>query len=138
VALPKFGVGIPRLAAEHQGPSEAWTWCLAKGYILPSALRTVPLHPTQLYEALGDLLLAVLVLRVLRSLRDGRGPWSRVCWLHLGGYSILRFGLEFLHGDRDVTVWAGMTALQLGLALFALLAVTLYLKAPSTPGYARP
>ena len=41
---------------------------------------------------------------------------------------------EFLHGDRDVTVWAGMTALQRGLAAFALASAGLYLRADRQPG----
>jgi hypothetical protein len=77
---------------------------------------------------LGDLLLAWLVIRLVRSLRRHDGPWPKVFWLHLGGHSLLRFGLEFLHGNRNVTVWAGMTALQIGLIAFAMLSLVLYLR----------
>lgn len=56
-----------------------------------------PLHPTQLYEsALGLALLAGL----------SWGPWqrapegARVCFF-AGGYSVARFGLEFLRGDAN-------------------------------------
>ena len=85
-------------------------------------MATVPLHPTQLYEAFGDLALAGLVILLVRT----KGPTRQVAWLHLGGYATLRFALEFLHGDRDVTIWAGMTALQITLLCFAALSAMLY------------
>jgi phosphatidylglycerol---prolipoprotein diacylglyceryl transferase len=128
VSEPKFGTLVPGFVRDHLVPSPAWVWSVNHGYTDPSALATVPLHPTQLYESLGDLLLAWLVIRLVRSLRHRGGAWPKVFWLHLGGYSLLRFGLEFLHGDRDVTVWAGMTALQIGLLAFALLSGVLYLR----------
>jgi len=91
--------------------------CLAAGcdYGLPSnsfpavvfrnpvahALTGVPLgtrlHPTQLYEsALGLALLAGL----------SWGPWHHApegarAWFFVGGYSVVRFGLEFLRGDAN-------------------------------------
>jgi phosphatidylglycerol:prolipoprotein diacylglycerol transferase len=126
VALPKFGRIIPGLILDPTRTSDAWEWSVAKGYTAPSALRTVPLHPTQLYEALGDLLLAGLVLLSVRSLVRKQGPPQRPLLLHLGGYSLLRFGLEFLHGDRDAVLWAGMTAFQVGLLACAILCAVLY------------
>jgi phosphatidylglycerol:prolipoprotein diacylglycerol transferase len=129
VSVPKFGTLVPGFVRDHLVPSPAWIWSVEHGYTSPSALATVPLHPTQLYESLGDLLLAWLVIRLVRSLRRHNGPWPRVFWLHLGGYSLLRFGLEFLRGDRNVTVWAGMTAVQIALVAFAMLSVALFLAA---------
>ncbi len=128
VSLPKFGTFVPSLVADHQVASEAWIWSVGKGDTSPLALSTVPLHPTQLYECLGDLVLAGLIILLVRSLARRNGPWAKVFWLHLGGYSILRFALEFLHGDRDVTVWAGMTALQIGLMIFGMLSAVLYVR----------
>lgn len=126
VSLPKFGTFLPSLVADHQVASDAWIWSVGKGDTNPWALRTVPLHPVQLYEGLGDLVLAGLIVFLVRSLGRKDGPWPKVFWLHLGGYSILRFALEFLHGDRDVTVWAGMTALQAGLVISGMLCAVLY------------
>jgi phosphatidylglycerol:prolipoprotein diacylglycerol transferase len=138
VPEPKFGTLVPGFVRDHLVPSPAWVWSVNHGYTNPSAMATVPLHPTQLYESLGDLLLAWLVIRLVRALRRHDGRWAKVFWLHLGGYSFLRFGLEFLHGDRNVTVWAGMTALQIGLIAFATLSLVLYLqggrRAAAEPG----
>ena len=131
VSLPRFGTFLPGFATDHQVSSDAWLWSVAQGFTDPGSLRTVPLHPTQLYEAFGDLALAGLVLMLTG--RKGLGPG--VTWFYLGGYSILRFGLEFLHGDRDVTIWAGMTALQLGLLTFALGSLALYGHAARRPAH---
>jgi phosphatidylglycerol:prolipoprotein diacylglycerol transferase len=128
VSEPKFGTLVPGFVRDHLVPNPAWVWSVNQGYTAPSALATVPLHPTQLYEAAGDLLLAWLVIQLVRALRRHDGPWPRVFWLHLGGYSILRFGLEFLRGDRNPPVWAGMTTLQVALLAFAILSAALYLR----------
>ncbi|MDD5563941.1 MAG: prolipoprotein diacylglyceryl transferase [Thermoanaerobaculaceae bacterium] len=128
VSEPKFGTLVPGFVRDHLAPSQAWVWSVSHGFTDPSATTTVPLHPTQLYEAVGDLLLAWLVIRLVRSLGGEDRSFAKVFWLHLGGYSFLRFALEFLHGDRDVTVWAGMTALQIGLVAFAALSGVLYLR----------
>jgi phosphatidylglycerol:prolipoprotein diacylglycerol transferase len=127
VSEPRFGTLVPQFRADLTMPSSAWEWCVAKGYSAPSSLVTVPLHPTQLYESLGDLLLAGMVILLVRSLRRQQASLKQAIWLHLAGYSLLRFALEFLHGDRDVLVWAGMTALQLGLVATGLVCAMLYL-----------
>jgi phosphatidylglycerol:prolipoprotein diacylglycerol transferase len=129
VPMARFGLRVPRMMVDRSAPADAWLWSVARGSTSPSALKTVPLHPVQLYECLGDLILAGLVLLLARSLARTQGPWSKVFWLHMGGYALLRFALEFMHGDRDATVWAGMTALQLGLAAFAGASLWLYAKA---------
>lgn len=128
VPLPKFGTILPGMTIDHRVTSEAWNWCVQQHSILPTALSTLPLHPTQLYEAVGDLALAGGVILLARRVGRGETRWPQVFWFHLGGYSALRFGLEFLHGDRDVLIWAGMTALQIGLLVFSAAAGVLFLR----------
>jgi phosphatidylglycerol---prolipoprotein diacylglyceryl transferase len=55
----------------------------------------LPLHPVQLYEALGCLLIFLL----LWSLRRRPGRRGKLLWLYLLSYGLLRFGLEFFRGD---------------------------------------
>ncbi len=129
MAFPKFGTILPPWVPDHRVPSEAWIWSVNQGFTSPGALITIPLHPTQIYECLGDLFLAGMVILLARTLAKRDGPWSTILWFHLGGYSVLRFGLEFLHGDRDVTVWAGMTALQIGLLAFTMVSGALFIRA---------
>ncbi len=133
ISEPRFGTLIPSFVTDHQFPSDAWSWSVVQGFTDPSAMSTAPLHPTQLYEAFGDLVLAGLVILLVRSLTTRRGPWQRAGWLHIGGYSLLRFGLEFLHGDRDIPLWAGMTALQISLLAVVALSAMLYLHAAPEP-----
>lgn len=129
IPMAKFGTRIPGFMVDKWAPSEVWLWSVKQGFTDPATSKTIPLHPTQLYECFGDLALIGLVLLLTSSIRKGNGPWSKVFWLHFGGYSILRFGLEFLHGDRDATVWLGMTSLQIGLLVFGALSSCLYLRA---------
>jgi len=77
---------------------------------------------------MGDLALAAGVVLLARKAGQAETGWPQVFWFHLGGYSALRFGLEFFHGDRNVLVWAGMTALQIGLLVFFAAAGVLFLR----------
>jgi phosphatidylglycerol---prolipoprotein diacylglyceryl transferase len=49
----------------------------------------IPLHPAQLYEAIGNLLLFLLSWRLADKLRNGR-----LFAFYLASYSVLRFGVE--------------------------------------------
>jgi phosphatidylglycerol:prolipoprotein diacylglycerol transferase len=118
VRIAKYGTTLVSGDLDRTYPSLAWTWARERGLVATADLRTPPLHPTALYEALGDVLLLLLVLRVLKSIGKERGG-SIVLALHAGGYCLLRFFLEFIRGDREAPVAAGMSALQLVLAACA-------------------
>lgn len=67
---------------------------------LDPALLGVRLHPTQLYEAAGELALGLcLALLVLPRIRAKRWRQGTAFFLYLGGYSALRFLIETLRGD---------------------------------------
>jgi phosphatidylglycerol:prolipoprotein diacylglycerol transferase len=129
IAQPRFGLTIPGLVTDQRVASDAWIWSVTQGFTDPASMVTVPLHPTQLYEACGDLVLAGLVLLLAKQ----QGPGPRVGWLYLGGYALLRFALEFLHGDRDSTIWTGMTALQIGLLGCIVVSAALYMREARLP-----
>jgi len=59
------------------------------------AILGVPLHPVQLYEALSNFLL-FLLLSFYRRFRRFEGE---LFWLYVLLYSAVRFGLEFFRGD---------------------------------------
>ncbi len=68
-----------------------------RSHVLPSeALPALPVHPTQLYESLGSLLIAAVGYFVLvpRKRYDGQ-----VFVFFLASYSVLRTLLEFLRSD---------------------------------------
>jgi phosphatidylglycerol:prolipoprotein diacylglycerol transferase len=59
----------------------------------------VPLHPTQLYEAVGTALLCVVLLKTERR----RFPGETFAW-YLVGYALLRGTIEFFRGDPRGTL----------------------------------
>jgi phosphatidylglycerol---prolipoprotein diacylglyceryl transferase len=68
----------------------------AAGAIPFGAHRTPPLHPTQLYEAAGELAIFALLLALRPRLRPRPGALLAV---YLGSYAALRFVVEMFRGD---------------------------------------
>jgi prolipoprotein diacylglyceryltransferase len=109
----RFPAGSPA-AADHA----------AAGWV-PLGAPSLPVHPTQLYEAaLGAMASALAALWLLRGHRDGRtfGTW-------LALYAAGRFFIELLRGDAGRGVYGGLStgqlvslALLLGLAAAVALA----------------
>jgi phosphatidylglycerol:prolipoprotein diacylglycerol transferase len=62
----------------------------------PDAIGTPGLHPTQLYEATGELLIFGLLLALRGRLRPRPGSLLLV---YLALYALLRFGVEIFRGD---------------------------------------
>lgn len=66
---------------------------------VPRELLGVPLHPVQLYESAGILLICVVLYRILVATEEGRIAPGLVVVGHFGGYGVLRFFMEFLRGE---------------------------------------
>ncbi len=94
-----WGVRFPRgsLAALDQA---------RRGFVPPGA-ASLPVHPTQLYEAALGLLGAACAGLALRRARDGRA-----FAVFLSVYAAGRFALEFVRGDRDRGAWLGLSTAQ--------------------------
>ena len=61
------------------------------------AVAGVPLHPTQIYESLGNLCIFVFLFMYRKKTSfDGQ-----LFWLYVALYSVLRFSIEFLRGDAE-------------------------------------
>lgn len=98
----------------------------ARAMVEPS-LKGVPIHPTQLYEALGDLVIAALLYKVvLKRTEEGRLPNGTVACAYFFLYGILRFVTEYFRGDT-VAAAAGVTAAQAFSLLFMFGACGIYL-----------
>jgi phosphatidylglycerol:prolipoprotein diacylglycerol transferase len=67
----------------------------SSGAITPDASATPPLHPTQLYEAAGELLIFFLLLRTRRRQRFA----GATALLYAAAYAGLRFAVEIFRGD---------------------------------------
>jgi phosphatidylglycerol:prolipoprotein diacylglycerol transferase len=73
----------------------------------------IPLHPTQLYEALGEgIICLVLITAMKRAHKDGA-----IIGLYLVLYGILRFGVEFLRMHDSSNPLGGPFTLEQWIAL---------------------
>ena len=87
------------LAVSFPRFSPAWYDQVAKGLIQTSAPSSLPVLPTQLFEAAALLaLFALLICVYLKCRRYTAG-------LYLVGYAATRFGMEFLRGDPRASVF---------------------------------
>ena len=66
---------------------------------VPAALRGIPLHPVQLYEAFGNLVLFAVLNQILSKEIKTKKLRGRVFCAYALLYGILRFTLEFFRGD---------------------------------------
>lgn len=85
----------------------------APGCLVEDALRGVPLHPTQLYESLGNAALAALVYYgPLRRVESGKSEpgVAFACYALL--YAALRFVVEVFRGDDRGGFWLGLSPSQ--------------------------
>jgi phosphatidylglycerol:prolipoprotein diacylglycerol transferase len=86
-----WGASFPR-------GSVAFDELQASNSLTPGAAFTPALHPTQLYEALGEL--ALFGILVLLERRERDAPRSgRLLLVYLAGYAVLRFVVEIFRGD---------------------------------------
>lgn len=96
--------------------------------MIEPALRGVPVHPTELYEAAGDAALAaLLILIVLPRVEQSRQKPGTAAVLYFLGYSVIRFITEFFRGDVVNIPGVGLTAAQVMSVLMAAAAVAVYL-----------
>ena len=107
------------LVGDDYGRPSTLPWAVA----FPSGLppTDVPVHPTQLYEAIPLVALAVLLTR----LRATGTPDRRVFGVYLLLAGLLRFAIEFLRVDERVLLGlsvahlAALAAMATGAALLA-------------------
>lgn len=84
-------------------------WGVAFVHPLAAAPRGVPLHPAQLYEAVLD---AALAWHIQRRLAAGGLPPGGAFWRYAGGYSLIRFLVQFLRDDDAGHLFLGMAHSQ--------------------------
>jgi phosphatidylglycerol:prolipoprotein diacylglycerol transferase len=105
------------------GQPTNFPWALR--YCNPESLAplNMPLHPTQLYEALGNLAIFVALDRY-NGRRHAEG-FAFAAYLAL--YALLRFLVEFLRGDdRGAFIW-GLSPSQAGSIVAALIALFIFM-----------
>ncbi len=65
-------------------------------------------HPVQAYEALGLVFIGFFILKLIRK----NTPGVQVVLSYIGSYSLLRFSLEFIRGDKIRGVYYGLSTSQ--------------------------
>lgn len=95
------------LAVTFPREAGAYEQHLKLGWLPASAIRSLPVHPVQLYEAALALALAIYLHR---SFRDRKWPGEIGIKLILG-YALIRFGIEFLRADNS-PIYFGLTLSQ--------------------------
>ena len=93
--------------------SPAWYEQLNAGLIASTAQRSLPVLPTQLFEAAANLALFAVLFLFFRRFR--RGTMA----LYLIGYALIRFGMEVLRGDPRAAVGPFSISQTISLALLA-------------------
>ena len=96
----------------------------SQGLLPTGAVASLPVHPSQLYETLGNLLLFAALL--FYSRRTTPLSPGRLTAVYLMGYAVLRFTLEYWRGDVIRGVYYGLSASQY-VALAVLLTTALVL-----------
>jgi phosphatidylglycerol:prolipoprotein diacylglycerol transferase len=99
----------------HGRPSDV-AWAIAPNS--PPAVAGIPLHPTQLYEAVGLLDITAALLFMQRSQRyPGQLAWSYALL-----YALLRFAVEFFRGDVPHGALGRFTSAQVACILLFVVA----------------
>ncbi|MBI5203103.1 MAG: prolipoprotein diacylglyceryl transferase, partial [Elusimicrobia bacterium] len=80
--------------------------------LVPDALLGVKLHPSQLYESLGNLLVAGAVWGVLQRRLEGKARPGCAFMTYVLLYSVLRFLVEFTRADDRGGFLLGLSPAQ--------------------------
>jgi len=88
--------------------SIAFVEMLDKDLLPPGSKATMPLHPTQLYEAASEL----VILAALLAFAPRKRSSGQVAGLYLVLYSVARFAIEFARGDLFRGSSLGLTTSQ--------------------------
>lgn len=128
MSFPRYGTWIPSFEQELQLSSSAWRWSFEQGLVDANSTMSAALHPTQLYEMIGDFALLAIVIIVFKNVWPTQKNSPIIFYIHTGGYALLRFFMEFMRGDREFVAFANMTNLQLSLLVYVLIASILWWK----------
>lgn len=128
MSFPRYGTWIPSFEQELELSSSAWRWSFEQGLVDANSTMSAALHPTQLYEMVGDFALLAIVIIVFKNVWLTQKNSPIIFFIHTGGYALLRFFMEFMRGDREFVAFANMTNLQLSLLVYVIIASILWWK----------
>lgn len=96
-------------AVQFPKDSVPWNALVQRGFLMPDALQTMSLHPTQIYSSINGVILALIMIAYYRY-RKGDGS---VIALAMMLYPISRISLEILRNDELGQLGTGLTISQL-------------------------
>ncbi len=102
------GVSFPR-------GSPAWKLHVDTGLIARTAERSLPVHPTQLYEAAACHLIFIWLYFYVRPRKRFSG---QLFFLFCMSYAVARFAIEFLRADQRGEILGLATSQTVGIPLF--------------------
>lgn len=114
VQFPRYGHEVPsfELLEEKRYESDAWKYSERNNLVSPEDTRSAPVHPSQIYELLADLILFALLLRLFKQVKARDGNFRLVPLAYVGGYSLIRFLIEFTRADRELSDGASLSQMQ--------------------------
>lgn len=98
--------------------SPAWGAQLGSGLIPPDAPASLPVLPTQLFEAASVFVLFLALLFIFLRNWKGRPGFTTGCYLV--GYAVIRFGIEFLRDDMRQQIGPLSIGQTVSIGLFVL------------------
>ncbi|MDD9940835.1 MAG: prolipoprotein diacylglyceryl transferase [Myxococcales bacterium] len=107
-----LGLTFPRFSAASEKQYR-------EGLLASKSLESLPVHPAQLYEAAGCLLLGLSLTLWLQPRKRFHG---QVMLAFLGGYAVLRFLIEFVRADDRGGLLGLSTSQLLGVLMIGLVA----------------
>lgn len=90
------------------------------GLLADKMLPSLPVHPTQLYEAFGCLAIAAWLIAYAHPRKRFDG---QILLSFLASYAVLRFGIEYLRADDRGAVLGLSTSQLIGVAILGVVAV---------------
>ena len=115
------------LAVAFPRGSPAWYEQLHAGQIASTAAQSLPVLPTQLFEAAANLALFAALFLFFRRFRRGTAA------LYLIGYALIRFAMEGLRGDPRAAIGPFSISQTISLALLAAGAILAYVSFARPP-----
>jgi phosphatidylglycerol:prolipoprotein diacylglycerol transferase len=117
--------------------------CYGKPSTMPWAVRfkdpnslaplNITLHPVQIYEALGSLVIAFTLWAHLTKRPDA--PKGQTFWLYVFSYGLLRFFMEMFRGDDRGPLWAGLYPSQAVAVMAMLVAASILIAQIASTGH---
>jgi len=117
VEFKRYGVNLNDLSINKEFSSHAWSWAYQHGYVTSDSIHTPKMHPTQLYEAFFDIILACFLYYIAKQPNNKR----IVIYSYIFLYSIFRFFIEYIRADREKVIILDTSLIQIFLLLISVI-----------------